>query len=136
MSLMIMLIDKVFDYGKMRKIKFRIWNRIGKRMLYDSSLAFKGNKVIEETGTKVMQYTGLKDKCGKEIYEGDIIEYPIFEDELGVVKWSEEKGYWHIESITQIGINRFSLYDDSDKDYEVKGNIYENPELVERSDTK
>lgn len=60
----------------MREIKFRAWDAIGKKMWYDVESHkvqnFKVNKEKEQWF--IMQYTGLKDKNGKEIYEGDILK--------------------------------------------------------------
>lgn len=60
----------------MREIKFRAWNEESKSMTHSftlSSLAeFKGCHIVQ-TDSPIMQYTGRKDKTGKEIYEGDIM---------------------------------------------------------------
>jgi len=122
----------------MREIRFRIWNKNGKRMLYDSGLPIKGNKVIEEIGFKVMQFTGLQDKNGQKIYEGDIvydetikakseIVFGLFEgvsNEYGYYKclgfhrkWSDNSGYSILSG---------------ENDLEIIGNIYKNPRLLHK----
>lgn len=71
---------------------------------------------------EVMQYTGLKDKNGKEIYEGDILKYdPDVTTALQEVVWNG-KG-WRVR-------NKRGWYGDSFETAEVIGNIYENPDLL------
>ena len=115
----------------MREIKFRAWDKVNKNMLYDVST---GTVTIwyKEISSKsqncvFMQYTGLKDANGKDIYEGDIVKYSP--SGLYQVKWQEEKTGF------------YPFIDDNDSLYhtngigssnvEVIGNIYENPELLE-----
>jgi uncharacterized phage protein (TIGR01671 family) len=86
-----------------------------------------------------MQYTGLKDKNGKEIYEGDIVEWKMgdWRDAIGVtvkdedlvcrVEWKDDHTgfYPFVEDEGYDGVIMFSV----DK-CEVIGNIHENPELL------
>ena len=61
----------------MREIKFRAWDKETKKMSLYPQLGFNNSVDINEQirccGKELMQYTGLKDKNGKEIYEGDIV---------------------------------------------------------------
>lgn len=85
----------------------------------------------------LMQYTGLKDKNGKEIYEGDVIQGWDRTDEYGsgfhyqsFVEWSDYEGMWVAvdKDLEGYVVEQFPLYDyQFDK---VIGNIYENPELL------
>jgi uncharacterized phage protein (TIGR01671 family) len=121
-----------FKLGVMREIKFRAWlgNRMGVAFNpFDSVFLSQGGTFSDET--IFMQYTGLKDKHGKEIYEGDIIEFDLIDGqkEFGVVRFSED-GFW----TSQLeGFQEELLSDEinsSAYDWKVAGNIYENPELV------
>lgn len=131
----------------MREIKFRAWDKVNKIMQYSgiiwgdydfpalSELNY-GDNIYNLSN--LMQYTGLKDKNGKEIYEGDII--PIVIEDLGrsiktvngVVKFKQ--GQWNIEYFHPFQkemyiCNLYRLLERREK--EVLGNIYENPELLD-----
>ena len=88
----------------MREIKFRAWDKRNKYWYY-FSLSPKADVIdIYETLERLGQYTGLKDKNGKEIYESDVIEYPVayLPNRKGVVVFrysgwftQDEKGNCH-----------------------------------------
>jgi uncharacterized phage protein (TIGR01671 family) len=121
-----------------REIKFRAWDEDKLKMLYnpfkegnypfsdkDNNMAFlspfTGKRMILE------QFTGLLDKNGKEIYEGDVVYWKHL-DEYGVVYYNEEEVHYFSKPINQ---------DDETESYldsthmEAIGNIHENPELLE-----
>jgi len=86
--------------------------------------------------TAEMKYTGLHEKHGKEIYEGDVVaedntaeDDPVhgFYIEPYEILWSDAKAGWLAVSATKFG---FSLSKDGAKTLEVIGNIHENPELM------
>jgi len=108
----------------MRILKFRAWIKLGEndwRMSKIRWINLDNGSVCTETGLQpdeaiIMQYTGLKDKNGKEIYEADIYKFysPRFQQEfVEVIEWPFD---WTM----------------LDCPGEVIGNIYENPELLER----
>lgn len=122
----------------MREIRFRAWHNGNRRetggfykgheprMLYDDKpgdcLKYANDGQNIES---VMQLTGLKDKNGKEIYEGDILE-----DEHGYtpVKWGEGMGGWVVEDSPNGGYILLADYTDT---LAVAGNVHEHPELLE-----
>lgn len=120
----------------MRELKFRAWDTIDLCFVCDEWI----NENIAEVGAWfwygnkpkeiiIMQYTGLKDKNGKEIYEGDIVvvdwgcnDYLIGANKLNKPFVMEFRNYsWF----------PFSHILPAPHDIEVIGNIYENPELLE-----
>ena len=121
-----------------RKIKYRAWLKEEKKMVnvFLMSLTEKwiGYQIFYEEekkkkfefsdseNFKLMQYTGLKDSLGNEIYEGDIL-WNEYDEEHGEVIFDE--GEWKLLE-SNISQNLFSLLDV----VEVKGNIYENEELL------
>lgn len=122
----------------MREIKFRAWD--SKKMVYlaplevenqNMGLILSGN--IDGKPEAVMQYTGLKDKNGKEIYEGDIVNYGdnfsslVIWDEFAV---RETPGFW-LEERGDYGYLRFHTMTAYTNPIEILGNIYENPELLD-----
>ncbi|WP_353096198.1 YopX family protein [Tissierella praeacuta] len=116
----------------MREIKFRAWDKYRKEMfaIFDSEKQDNWFLPLWKLRHEIMQYTGLKDKNGKEIYEGDIVEFVDcqYESEtlcVGEVIF-EEFGWHFTNSITESSL---SCYDSSE--IKIIGNIYENKELLE-----
>lgn len=85
--------------------------------------------VFQVDPATVGQFTGLRDKNGREIYEGDVLQFFIDGDKFTtrLVEWSPKFGC----SLAGIVVGEYSPEDMWCADYEVIGNIYENPELME-----
>lgn len=77
----------------------------------------------------LMQYTGLEDKNGKESYEGDIVSFG--EGRNFKVVWAEKYGSWYVVPLGEYENN--APLGKSEKACEVIGNIYENPEMITKS---
>jgi len=135
----------------MREIKFRAWVGTHKlmfqvrEMIIPDGLNEAGMQEIAATDNYsivrplhyiqpiLMQYTGLKDKNGKEIYEGDIINFNI-QDYRGLDHfYKSEVYYWGSCFSCDTGesclINLDTIIAEDDE-IEIIGNIYENPELL------
>jgi uncharacterized phage protein (TIGR01671 family) len=128
-----------------RSIKFRAWDRKAKRFMTDGFAVNDDGEILinsHENGVwdhvsnypydlELVQFTGLLDKNGKEIYEGDILEAKLndftFRDyiEMGWAKTDQNEYGWHW---SRGGCIR--PQDCIDSRMEVIGNIYENPELL------
>lgn len=119
----------------MRELKFRAWNKIRKIMSYDVTLYANGwVKCVFEDGTEekfppkiakeilvIMQYIGLKDENGKEIYEGDIIRC------YGGAYWNGIYEYNYVIEVRDIRDLNDIVHSENVK---ILGNKYENPELL------
>ena len=119
----------------MREIKFRAWDKLNKEMFNVEIIDFQEKKLYEDTvsyrnfkNIELMQYTGLKDKNGKEIYEGDILSNRNDEKLYKVIF---ENGSFRAEFKGDFEEYSFDLIDVVAQSCEVVGNIYENPELME-----
>lgn len=121
----------------MRQIKFNAWSKSRKKMYYDvqewddasdelCGFGFCG--LLDDKDIELIQFTGLHDKNGKEIWEGDIIRTPA-----GICPIDSFRGCFFGAWPTG---GRFTLWDITSHNgktelIEVLGNIYENPELLE-----
>lgn len=148
----------------MREIKFRVWSQTHKRMGTIVNMSFENGKPVnvyakyDLTGEEKllksvfnpkeihvpMQYTGIKDKNGKEIYEGDIIKGKFnemnddFKCSFGVVKWIPHAAMYWVYDLKE---DNFVTFEDIHCNEEIMtvekytvsivGNIYENPELLQ-----
>ena len=121
-----------------REIKFAFWHKQKKEMWsaqsidWDAREVCNGGDIASLNDGVLLQYTGLKDKNGKEIYEGDVVRI-----------WADPKDYNGYKGHNYIGVvewDEFILgFISSDghglKDFEfieIVGNIYENPELLNK----
>ena len=132
-----------------REIKFRVWDHNTDTMMIPDNFEFLDGEIdwieaVREAGPQsgidgypgqfdVMQYIGLRDKNGRSIYEGDIVKmHQVMlspDDKIGWVEYTAQYGY----SI-RFGNRRCRQSDwanDEGTKYEVIGNIWENPELME-----
>jgi uncharacterized phage protein (TIGR01671 family) len=160
----------------MREIKLRAWDKTGRRMLRIVSMSGRGSgkweivgeyttdTVLEQSNPNIihhvieqnkldpemydlMQYTGLKDKNGREIYEGDICKFIILSSEeehnplaalTVIIEWRNACWGWrhtHPELVVEEDRDWRPFWDSDDRELwdekylTVIGNIYENPEL-------
>ena len=122
----------------MREIKFRAWNKETKTMIdlhaitplaLEPTLMQDGVFLPFHENLILEQFTGLKDKNGKEIYEGDKLRDK--HGNLCIVRWDDFRMAWWI---TKWGTAHELQNSTQVKKSEIIGNIHENPELLERED--
>lgn len=143
----------------MREIKFRAWDKRAKQMYQVKNLGLgkeswlrtatnygkhpkTGYNKFYPSEVEIMQYTGIKDKNGKEIYEGDILQqihYKFSNDEYGhkgfkktiiQVFWDSKMAGFVFKVIKKTDTEMPENYTEPYR--EVIGNIYDNPELLEK----
>ena len=115
----------------MREIKFRAWDKLNKKMSLNLTFTYEDGKInncyfedsenyaIEEF--EIMQFTGLKDKNGKEIFEGDILRAGINRPSITEVVFRDTM----FTTSFGVPLGQLNLI------LEVIGNKFENPELLE-----
>jgi uncharacterized phage protein (TIGR01671 family) len=127
----------------MREFKFRAWDKHVEKMLFWNDLySYDLHGFFDDPTTEddiiFMQYTGLKDKNDKEIYDGDILKSFAHPDIplLHKIEWSDKYNGWFAKNVN----NKGSDYKTGDvqlfvyakhNDFGIIGNMYENPGLLE-----
>lgn len=131
----------------MQEVKYRVWNGNYKKLKEVFGLDLYGKRIFlnEELSAwwifehcKLMQYTGLKDKNGKEIYEGDIVRYPDASigsssydydcyENVGVVEYDAESLSYYFTERETVEMSEIDI----PNEVEVIGNIYETQERLE-----
>jgi uncharacterized phage protein (TIGR01671 family) len=130
----------------MREIKFRVWDKTEKELVYvkgffisnDAITYFTNStksKSIKAADADIMQYTGIKDSNSIEIYEGDIVQVKD-DDKIKnyIVTWRDRQAAFGFEYFI---VDSWALSWDeetipSPDKWEVAGNIYENPDLIDK----
>lgn len=114
-----------------REIKFRGWDSANKQMIPHHNLNV-GIKNINRGNNHItlLQYTGIKDLSGNEIYDGDIIEYP--NGLIYIVEWLRNYGgMWLRENrIYENGPHGMAFNETEPYELQIVGNIYQTPELL------
>jgi len=121
----------------MREIKFRAWDKDNNKMIYQSPyyayqlmITMDGGYMYRDgkrCNYDMMQYTGLKDKNGVEIYEGDVVKWA---DTIGVVKYKPTRFLNDMQRCDLMGNYRLDTFEGA---IEVIGNIYEHPHLIKEN---
>ena len=133
-------------------LKYRAWDKHGQKMFANDELIIWNGNVYANDSKKLtcnnlkgwsiddeylMQSTGLIDKNGKEIFEGDIVQFEDCYTETdflyvntGIVEWSQ--GSFTITNRDSVEMG--DLLDGEFLDVTIIGNIYENPELLEEKE--
>ena len=119
----------------MKELMFRAWEKNMNAMIPVENIDFLAKQINTNSvwrmfhEIELMQYIGLKDKNGVEIYEGDIVEYELFGREKKMtIEYNQESASFKYCIADEI---KFTIDGGNNERRAVIGNIYENPELLE-----
>jgi uncharacterized phage protein (TIGR01671 family) len=120
--------ERIHDMG--REIKFRAWDTETKEMSYDFLNKHWLRVCIESPYVELMQYTGLKDKDGREIFEGDIVGVNAYLGHGYGRKVVFRNGCFGFEAVPNVS-EEICYLEVWTENVEIIGNEFENPELLE-----
>lgn len=124
--------------------RFRAWDKHGQKMFTNDELIIWNGNVYANDSKKLtcnnlkgwsiddeylMQSTGLCDKEGTEVFEGDILHHQIQKEYTFIVKYDKEKGCWYGDGLSRT--YRIKIIKEFLPYYKVIDNIYENKDLLE-----
>ena len=127
----------------MKELKIKAWLKKEKKMVSiigidfnyeyiryteDDNLFNENYKTAEFKNIELLQFSGVKDKAGQELYEADVIKFNDGIDDIyGLISYDDEDGAYRVsyENITEHLLER-------EGDFEIVGNIFENPDLHEQ----
>ncbi|WP_338952390.1 YopX family protein [Fusobacterium nucleatum] len=127
----------------MKEFKMKAWLKKEKKMVAiigidfnyeyiryteDGNLFNENYKTAEFKDIELLQFSGAKDKAGQELYEADVIKFNDGIDDIyGLISYDDEDGTYRVsyENITE-------HLSDLEGDFEIVGNIFENPDLHEQ----
>ena len=127
----------------MKELKIKAWLKKEKKMVAiividfnyeyiryteDDNLFNENYKTAEFKDIELLQFSGAKDKAGQELYEADVIKFNDGIDDIyGLISYDDEDGTYRVsyENITE-------HLSDREGDFEIVGNIFENPDLHEQ----
>lgn len=127
----------------MKEFKMKAWLKKEKKMVAiigidfnyeyiryteDDNLFNSDYKTAEFKDIELLQFSGVKDKAGQELYEADVIKFNDGVDDIyGLISYDDEDGTYRVsyENITE-------HLSDREGDFEIVGNIFENPDLHEQ----
>jgi uncharacterized phage protein (TIGR01671 family) len=121
--------------GNVKVIKFRAWEKNLKEIIPVHNINFDSRMINTDIAwrlfdeVELMQYTGLKDKNGKEIYEGDVLKGHYWN--YGKERRFIGKVVYGMHGFKLVGVKQYlGMAQDFNSLYEIIGNSYENPELI------
>ena len=120
---------RAYDGGSLSRMYQPEDVMVGNGNIWINDEDFDAGEWIVNNDLELMQSTGLKDKDGQEVFEGDVLHHQIQTEYTFIVKYDKDKGRWYGDGLSRT--YRIDITKEFLQYYKVIGNIYENQELLE-----